>query len=721
MNCKKIGKQLIPALRPAYKHKIIAESHSVFWRLNPIIPFFTYLKYCLILAFIITPHLVSAQKQGQPLIDSLLTELISSPDDTNKVKLLDNLSLNYVNINHDEGIRIAQEALDLSTKIHWQKGINLAMVDLGLGHEAKSEHAKALDYYQKALAGYERSDDKANVSKVLIYTAFVYLAQSKYFSALSCDFEALKINEDLGDRKKSAIVMNNIGSIYSEQKEYAKAAEYYAYALRIDNDLGDQERIARDLNNSGILFGVQGNYAEAVKQYLKALKINEALGKTNYIEVTLGNIGDAYSQLKQYKNALVYEVQALKMSEKMGNKDLTAINMGNIGETYLRMAKDAVGPSKPAYLHRAVQYLANAVTMCTKTNHPGPLMEFSRYLSEAYFLSGNYKKAFESLNQYTVTKDSVFSLQNSTRITALEQDREDELRNKEGVIKDKQIQINNLTLSKNQYKQKLYVTGIVLLLLVIGVVLKNLYTYRKSNSVLKKELKKESDENILTNEKLQESEEHYKSLFNLNPSPMWVLDSESFRFLQVNEAAIKNYGYTNEEFLSMTAKDIKMEDDMEEFENDLKKNVQQGTPLSIFTRHRRKNKEEFYVEVIFNRIPFKGRSGILTIAEDISIQVDYIKAIEIQNDKLREIAWIQSHKVRSPLSTILGLVELLNYDLPDVEVKEVIQGILISAQKLDNVIRETTENTTTYDLSHAYPVHVKKLFPDNFNIEDRSS
>jgi len=237
---------------------------------------------------------------------------------------------------------------------------------------------------------------------------------------------------------------------------------------------------------------------------------------------------------------------------------------------------------------------------------------------------------------------------------------------------------------------------------------------------LKKELEKESAEKIVTNEKLHESEEHYKSLFNLNPSPMWVLDSESFRFLQVNEAAIKNYGYTNEEFLSMTVEDIKMEDDMEEFENDLKKNVQQGNPLSIFTRHRRKNKEEFYVEVIFNRIPFKGKTGILTIAEDITIQVDYIKAIEIQNDKLREIAWIQSHKVRSPLSTILGLVDLLNYELPEDELKETLHGILVSAQKLDNVIRETNENTSAYDLSSKYSEYVKKLLPDNFNINYRS-
>ena len=684
------------------------------------IHFVSYLKCCLIIFLAITPYLVSAQKQGQPLIDSLLTVLLNSRDDSDKVKLFNRLSNTYSNINPDEGIRFGQKALDLSNKIHWEKGESLALVDLGIGHEAKSGHASALQYYQKALAIYERIDDKAGIAKVLVYTAFVYVAQSNYPMALTSDFKALNIYDNLGERKSSAMVMEAIGSIYFEQKEYAKAAEYYANALRINNDLGDKESIARNLGNSGILLNAQGNHKEAVKQYLKALKINQDLGKTDYIQVNLANIGESYSQLKEYQNALEYQLKALRISEKIGYKNTIAINLGNIGETWLRMSKDTTGHPKQVYLGNALRYLANAVGICTETNYPAPLIEFSHYLSEAYFLSGDYKKAFESLTQYTVTKDSIFSLENKRQIVNLEEEREDELKNKEMVIKDKEIEINKLTLSKNRYQQKFYTAGIVFLFIAIGLVLKKLYGYRKTNTVLEEELKKESDEKAISNEKLKESEDHYKSLFILNPSPMWVLDSVTLQFLQVNDSAIRNYGYTNEEFLSMTAKDVKVEEDLALLQDDIQKNIKQGKPVSIFTRHRRKNKQEFYVEVIFNQIPFMGRSGILAIAEDISVQVDYIKAIEMQNNKLREIAWIQSHKVRSPLATILGLVDLLKEELSDAELKEVLHGIYVSSQNLDNVIKEITENTSTYDISHAYPEPIKKLFPDNFNIPYRT-
>src|SRR5690606_11730458 len=55
---------------------------------------------------------------------------------------------------------------------------------------------------------------------------------------------------------------------------------------------------------------------------------------------------------------------------------------------------------------------------------------------------------------------------------------------------------------------------------------------------------------------VEQSEQKYSDLFHLSPQPMWVYDLETYRFLDVNAAAITHYGYTREEFLSMTLMDI---------------------------------------------------------------------------------------------------------------------------------------------------------------------
>lgn len=104
----------------------------------------------------------------------------------------------------------------------------------------------------------------------------------------------------------------------------------------------------------------------------------------------------------------------------------------------------------------------------------------------------------------------------------------------------------------------------------------------------KNELKKEVVKRRESNELLIQSEDQYKSLFFFCPSPIWVLDKNSLQFLQVNEAAISNYGYTREEFLAMNIKDIKT--DAANLERNLDKNQITGLPLNIVAQHRRKNK-----------------------------------------------------------------------------------------------------------------------------------
>src|ERR1051326_7451890 len=73
----------------------------------------------------------------------------------------------------------------------------------------------------------------------------------------------------------------------------------------------------------------------------------------------------------------------------------------------------------------------------------------------------------------------------------------------------------------------------------------------------------------LADEMLRSSEERYRTLFESNPNPMWVFDVETLSFLAVNAAAVRHYGYSQNEFLAMTLKDIRPSEDVPALMDDL--------------------------------------------------------------------------------------------------------------------------------------------------------
>jgi PAS domain S-box-containing protein len=137
-----------------------------------------------------------------------------------------------------------------------------------------------------------------------------------------------------------------------------------------------------------------------------------------------------------------------------------------------------------------------------------------------------------------------------------------------------------------------------------------------------------------TTEKLIQSEAKYRTIFFKSPLPKWIYDAETFRFLDVNEAAILHYGYTPKEFLSMTIKDIRPKEDLEEFLTDNAK-VKEGTATRPGNRrHLKKNGELIIVETKAHSIEYNNRKAIMVVANDITQKIKAEQALQTAYDRL---------------------------------------------------------------------------------------
>ncbi len=120
-----------------------------------------------------------------------------------------------------------------------------------------------------------------------------------------------------------------------------------------------------------------------------------------------------------------------------------------------------------------------------------------------------------------------------------------------------------------------------------------------------------------------ESEQHYRLLFNSNPNPMWVFDLETLQFLAVNEAAIQHYGYSREEFLQMTVKEVRLAEDVQaalRFGTEmLEKHKHALGPIPEGTwRHKKKDGTLIWVEACASRFTIEGKPAVLVLIIDIT-------------------------------------------------------------------------------------------------------
>ncbi|RAW01007.1 PAS domain S-box protein [Pseudochryseolinea flava] len=130
----------------------------------------------------------------------------------------------------------------------------------------------------------------------------------------------------------------------------------------------------------------------------------------------------------------------------------------------------------------------------------------------------------------------------------------------------------------------------------------------------------------------RESDFLYQNLFENNPLSMWIFDVESYEFLDVNQTAMKLYGFSKEEFMKMTIFDIRPAEEFERTKRIVAANANQYSIVQAI--HRKKNGDIIIVDVHSRAIEYKGKRARIVVANDITEK----RKAEDENKKLALIA-----------------------------------------------------------------------------------
>jgi PAS domain S-box-containing protein len=220
--------------------------------------------------------------------------------------------------------------------------------------------------------------------------------------------------------------------------------------------------------------------------------------------------------------------------------------------------------------------------------------------------------------------------------------------------------------------------------------------------------------------KIESSAGQYQRLFEKNPNPMWVFDSETLQFLAVNDAALEKYGYSKNEFLSMTITDIRPGDEVDRLMR-----INPGTGnfrMAGVWKHRLKDGSTIHVEVSSHQINYNERKAKLVLAYDVSDRVKFEEEI-IEFNSTLELKVNQRtselHEAMQEQAALLEELETFNEELISTNEKLVEAEETIRAQA--NELVKKTETRLDHILNSIKDfIWSARYNGKNFHVESMS-
>ncbi|MEZ4858560.1 MAG: tetratricopeptide repeat protein [Flavobacteriaceae bacterium] len=425
-------------------------------------------------------------------IDSVLTVLQKTPEDTSKAILYQKIGGHYNVTNLDSAQAFFRKGVTLSKALRYKKGEWMNLNGIGNFHERKTQYDSAMYYYNKALTLVEETQSTKGFAIVLNNIATIHIRQGNYKKALGYLFDALTAEEKLKNPNGIAQAYNNIGVVYYYIQDFDKTTFYLTEALKTQEQLGNFDGLINGYNNVGAIYDYQKKYDEAITSYSKGLEIAKKIKDKKMQATQLSNIALAYSNKKEFSTAERIFNEAVALRQEIKDYNGEAFSYQAFGQMYLE--KKNYSKAK-LYFDKGIEIADLRGLKIVKKEILEALVTYAEAQSD-------YKSANEYLKQFLIIKDSLLNEESAKAIAEIETKYETEKKEKEIVAQRAQLAEKDLEVRR----KNTWIYGGFGLAIVLGLLGYLVYNQQKlKNHQLQKESElKEALARIETQNKLQE-------------------------------------------------------------------------------------------------------------------------------------------------------------------------------------------------------------------------
>jgi len=340
-------------------------------------------------------------------IRTLRFKLKSPASSFQKVDILNELAwlLRYEDTH--EAQKLCSEALKLSHKIEYPRGIAYARLYqavtqflLAPNGDLIQNLLDSMDYFQ------ETDEEEMGLSISLNFLAMANESYGDYERGLEYAQDALREAEQIRYREGEGDALSTLGLIYSRLSDFNKSLESYNESLTIRKEIGNNKAISSSLNLIARTHSLAGDYDKALSFYQQGLDLRTRIDDKSGLPWTYLGIASLHERTGDYKKALNEYQISRELNKTAGEKRCHLQCLMGEGRAYLKLRE----------LDQGYKSLRQSLQLAEELNAKPLIFEAHRALGEYFELSGDYKTALEHFKQYQLMEKEVVNAESQNRL-----------------------------------------------------------------------------------------------------------------------------------------------------------------------------------------------------------------------------------------------------------------------------------------------------------------
>lgn len=428
-------------------------------------------------------------------IDNLKKQKDFTVKDTSYIELLNSLGNRLRFYKVDSLLLLSQQALKHSRAIKYKKGESQSLILLGDYYSDKGKYSKAVNHYRSALLISNDINNSDLTLSIQNNLASQYQYMGDYAKALSVYLISIESAERVDNKKMLSILNENIAGLYASQKDYDQALIFYKKVKKINDEIGNEIYSAETMSNIASTYADMGNLEYAMFNINKSISIFEKHEIIDWLAYAYEVKGKTYLKQDKFKWALHWYNQGEMLHEKIEDDRGRIYLINGMAEAYHGLQKDSISESyalEAFEISNRIKFKEGKKT-CAKT-----LYEINKN-KEDYATALKYHEIYQALS------DTLSRNENKKSLTML----------KTKMAHDKQKENLILENEKALAKQRGYIYGAGIILLILGLITLLIYRNEKIQKKLNKELNSKKSVLEKREDELKEINETKDKLFSI--------------------------------------------------------------------------------------------------------------------------------------------------------------------------------------------------------------